>query len=174
MLLRSGRYILFVGLHSVFHPHDFLLTSADGVLKLDVVSRFSGMVLVLVNLPEVLVVIPRAVPTSVVILSVPRGEIFSLPLVSRLHCTVKSAVPLPGCNIVDIYVGDFVHCCGDCCDNEFTAIVSSVSHYFRLSGHLVDFDCMFHGVLRVLIEESTFTILYDSLSAVYSFSAQMG
>ena len=46
--------------------HDLLFTSAYTVLKLDVVPRFSGMVFVFVDLPEVRVVIPRAVPTSVV------------------------------------------------------------------------------------------------------------
>ena len=46
--------------------HDLLLTSTDAVLKLDVVPRFSGMVFVFVNLPETRVVIPRAVPASVV------------------------------------------------------------------------------------------------------------
>ena len=46
--------------------HDLLFTSADAVLELDVVPGFSGMVLVFVNLSEVQVVIPRAVPASVV------------------------------------------------------------------------------------------------------------
>ena len=91
------------------------------------------MVLVYVNRPEVLVVIPRAVPTSAVlervILPVPRREIFSLPLVSRFHCAVESAVSLSGCNVVDVYVGDLIHCGV----YEFTAVVSTVSHDFGLS-----------------------------------------
>ena len=56
--------------------------------------------LVFVNLPEVLIVIPRAVPASVVsegvVLSVPGGEIFSFSLISRFHCAVESAVSLSG------------------------------------------------------------------------------
>ena len=106
------------------------------------------MMLVFVNLPEVWVVVPRAVPTSVVpeqvVLSVPRGEIFSLPLVSRFHCAVESAVPLSGCNVVDVYVGDFVYCG----IYEFTAVVSPAPHDFGLSGFLVNFDCMVHGVMK--------------------------
>ena len=106
------------------------------------------MVLVFVNLPEVLVVIPRAVPTSVVlervILSVPRREIFSLSLVSRFHCAVESAVPLSGCNIVDVYFRDLIYRGV----YEFTAVVSPVPHDFRLSGFLVNFDCMIHGILK--------------------------
>ena len=45
-----------------------------------------------------------------VVLSVPRREIFSLPLVSRFHCAVESAVPLSGCYVVDVYVGDLIYC----------------------------------------------------------------
>ena len=48
-------------------PHDILFTSADGVFKFDVVPRFSCMVFVLVDFSEVLVVIPRAASTSVVL-----------------------------------------------------------------------------------------------------------
>ena len=91
------------------------------------------MMFVFVDLPEVLVVIPRAVPSSAVlervVLPVPRGEIFSLSLVSRFHCAVESAVPLSGCNIVNVYVRDLVYHGV----YEFTAIVSPVSHYFRFS-----------------------------------------
>ena len=106
------------------------------------------MMFVFVNLPEVWVVISRAVPAPAaperVILLVPRGEIFSLPLVSRFHCAVESAVPLSGCNIVDVYVGDLIYCGV----YEFTAVVSSIPHDLRLSGFLVNFDCMVHGVLN--------------------------
>ena len=91
------------------------------------------MVLVFVNLPEVLVVIPRAVATSAVpervVLPVSRGEIFSFSLVSRFHCTVESAVALSGCDVVDVYVGYFVHHG----IYEFTAVISPVSHDFGLS-----------------------------------------
>ena len=106
------------------------------------------MVFVFVNLSEARVVIPRAVPASVVpervVLSVPRREIFSLPLVSRFHCAVESAVPLSGCNVVDVYVGDLIYCGV----YEFTAVVSSVPYDFGLSGFLVNFDCMVHGILK--------------------------
>ena len=72
------------------------------------------MVFVFVNLPEVWVAIARAVPASVVpegvILLVLGGEIFSLPLVSRFHCAVESAVPLSGCYVVDFYVRDLIYC----------------------------------------------------------------
>ena len=106
------------------------------------------MVLVFVNLPEVLVVIPRAVPTSAVpervVLPVPRREIFSLSLVSRFHCAVESAVPLSRCNVVNVYVRYFFHRG----IYEFTAVVSPVSHDFGLSGLLVNFDCMVHGILK--------------------------
>ena len=88
--------------------HDFLFTSANDVLKFDVVPRFSGMVLVFVDLSEVLVVTTRAVPASVfpeqIILSVPRAEIFSLPLVSRLHYAVEPVVTVSGSYVVDVYV----------------------------------------------------------------------
>ena len=40
--------------------HDLFLASTDAVLELDVVPRFSGIVFVFVNLPEVWVVVPRA------------------------------------------------------------------------------------------------------------------
>ena len=78
------RHLICLTFEEIYHvsqcSHDFLFTPADAVLKLDVVSRFSGMMFVFVNLPEVLVVIPRAVPTSVVlervVLLVPRREIF--------------------------------------------------------------------------------------------------
>ena len=106
------------------------------------------MVLVFVNLSEVWVVIPRAVPASVVpervVLPVPRREIFSLPLVSRFHCAVESAVPLSRCNIVDVYVRDLVYCGV----YEFTAVISPISHDFKLSGFLVNFDCMVHSFLK--------------------------
>ena len=127
---------------------DFIFSSADTVLELDVVLRFSGIVFVFVNLPEILVVISRAVPTSIVpeqvILSVPRREIFSLPLVSRFHCAVESAVPLSGCNVVDVYVRDLIYRGV----YEFTAVVSPVPHDFGLSGFLVNFDRMIHGILK--------------------------
>ena len=66
------------------------------------------MVFVFVNLSEVRVVIPRAVPASVVfggvVLLVPGGEIFSFSSISRFHCAVESAVSLSGPNVVDVYV----------------------------------------------------------------------
>ena len=106
------------------------------------------MVPVFVNLPEVLVVVPRTVPTSAVlervILPVPRREIFSLPFVSRFHCAVESAVTLSGCNIIDVYVRYFVHRCF----YELAAVISPVSHDIRLSGLLVTFDCMVHIILK--------------------------
>ena len=106
------------------------------------------MVFVFVNLPEVWVVIPRDTAASVVpervVLSVPRREIFSLPLVSRFHCAVKSAVPLSGCNVVNVYVRDLIYCGV----YEFTAVVSPVPHDFGLSGFLVNFVCMVHGILK--------------------------
>ena len=71
------------------------------------------MVFIFVNLPEVRVVIPRAVPAPVVservILSVPGGEVFSFSLVSRFHCAIEPPVSLSGCNVVDVYVGDLVY-----------------------------------------------------------------
>ena len=106
------------------------------------------MVFVFVNFSEVGVVVSRAVPASVVpervVLLVPGGEIFSLPLVSRFHCAVESAVPLSGCYVVDVYVRDLVYCGV----YEFTAVVSPISHDFGLSGFLVNFDCMVHGILK--------------------------
>ena len=91
------------------------------------------MVFVFVDLPEVWVVIPRAVPASVVsegvVLSVPGGEIFSFSLISRFHCAVKSAVSLSGCNIVDVYVRDLVYCGV----YEFTTVISPIPHDLRLS-----------------------------------------
>ena len=106
------------------------------------------MMFVFVYLSEVLVVIPRAVSTSAVpeqvTLPVPRGEILSLPLVSRFHCAVESTVPLSGCDVVDVNVRYLIHCGV----YEFTAVVSPVSHYFRLSGFPVNFDCMVHGILK--------------------------
>ena len=91
------------------------------------------MVFVFVNLSEVRVVVPRAVPASVVsegvILSVPGGEIFSFPLISRFHCAVESAVSLSGCNVVDVYVRDLIHCGV----YEFTTVVSPIPHDLRLS-----------------------------------------
>ena len=91
------------------------------------------MVFVFVNLPEVLVVIPRAVPASVVsegvILSVPGGEIFSFSLISRFHCAVESAVSLSGCNALDVYVGDLIYCGV----YEFTTVVSPIPHDLGLS-----------------------------------------
>ena len=90
------------------------------------------MVFVLVNLPEVRVVIPRAVQASVVsegvILSVAGGEIFSFSLISRFHCAVESAVSLSGCNVVDVYVRDFIYCGV----YEFTTVVSPIPHDLRL------------------------------------------
>ena len=91
------------------------------------------MVFVFVNLPEVPVVVPRAVPASVVsegvILSVPGGEIFSFSFISRFYCAVESAVSLSGCNVVDVYVGDLVHCGV----YEFTSVVSPIPHDLGLS-----------------------------------------
>ena len=91
---------------------------------------------------------PRDVPTSVVlervILPVSRGEIFSLFLVSGFHCAVEPVISLSECDVVDVFVGDLIHCCV----YEFTAVVSADSHYFRLSGLLVNFDCVVHGVLK--------------------------
>ena len=91
------------------------------------------MVFVFVNLPEVWVVIPRAVPASVfsegVILSVLGGEIFSFSLISGFHSAVESAVTLSGCNIVDVYVRDLVHCGV----YEFTTVVSPIPHDLGLS-----------------------------------------
>ena len=52
--------------HVLESSHDLLFTSADGVLKLDVVPRFSCLIFVIVDFPEILVVTPRAAPTSVV------------------------------------------------------------------------------------------------------------
>ena len=109
------------------------MTSAYTVLKLDVVLRFSGMVFVFVDLPEVWVVIPRAVPNSVVpegvVLSVPGGKIFSFSILSRFHCAVESAVSLSGCNVVDVYVRDLIYCGG----YEFATVVSPIPHDLRLS-----------------------------------------
>ena len=91
------------------------------------------MVFVFVDLPEIHVVIPRAVPASVVsegvILSVPGGEIFSFSLISMFHCAVESAVPLSGCNVVDVYVGDLIYCGV----HEFTTVVSPIPHDLGLS-----------------------------------------
>ena len=88
---------------------------------------------VFVNLSKVLVVISRAVLASVVsegvILSVLGGEVFSFPLVPRFHCAVGPAVSLSGCNIVDVYVRDFVYCGV----YDFGAVVSPISHDFGLS-----------------------------------------
>ena len=88
---------------------------------------------VFVDLLEVRVVIPRAVLASVVsegvILLVPGGEIFSFSLISRFHCAVESAVPLSGCNVVDVYVGDLIYCGV----YEFTTVVSPIPHDLRLS-----------------------------------------
>ena len=91
------------------------------------------MVFVFVDLPEVCVVIPRAVPAFVVsegvVLSVPGGEIFSFSLVSRFHCAVESAVPLSGCNVVDVYVRNLAYCGV----YEFTTVVSPIPHDLGLS-----------------------------------------
>ena len=91
------------------------------------------MVFVFVNLPKVLVVIPRAVPASIVsegvILLVPWGEIFSFSLISRFHCAVESAVSLSGCNIIDVYVRDLIYCGV----YEFTTVVSPIPHDLGLS-----------------------------------------
>ena len=91
------------------------------------------MVFVFVNNPEIWVVILEAVPASVVpewvALSVPGREIFSILLISRLHCAIESAVPLSGCNIVNVYVRDLVHCGV----YEFATVVSPISHDLGLS-----------------------------------------
>ena len=91
------------------------------------------MVFVFVNLSEVRVVIPRAVPAPVVsegvILLVPGGEIFSFSLISRFHCAVESAVSLSGCNVVDVYVRDLIHCGV----YKFTTVVSLIPHDLGLS-----------------------------------------
>ena len=128
------------------------------------------MVFVFFDLPKVWVVIPRAVPTSVVsegvVLSVPGGEIFSFSLISRFHCAVESAVLLSGCNIVGVYFGDLVYC----------GVYESLLLFLLF---LMTSDCLDSWSIltawsiascRVLIQESTFTILYESLSAVYSGS----
>ena len=103
---------------------------------------------VFVYLSEGRVVIPRAVPASVVpegvVLLVPGGEIFSFSLISRFHCAVESAVSLSGCNIVDVYVRDLVYCGV----YELTTVVSPIPHYLGLSGFLVNFDCMVHSILK--------------------------
>ena len=113
--------------------HDLLFTSAYTVLELDVVPRFSGMMFVFVNLFEVWVVIPKAVPAAVVsegvVLSVPGAEIFSFSLISRFHCAVESAVSLSGCNVVDVYVRDLIYSGV----YEFTTVVSPIPHNLRLS-----------------------------------------
>ena len=84
------------------------------------------MMFVFVNLPEIWIVIPRAVPASVVpeqvILSVSGREVFSFSLVSRFYCAVESAVSLSGCNVVDVYVRDLVYCGV----YEFATVVSSI------------------------------------------------
>ena len=91
------------------------------------------MVFVFFDLPEVRVVIPRAVPASVVsegvVLSVPGGEIFSFSLISRFHCAVESAVSLSGCNVLDVYIRDLVYCGV----YEFTTVVSPIPHDLGLS-----------------------------------------
>ena len=113
--------------------HDLLFASAYTVLELDAVPRFSGMVFVFVNLPKVLVVIPRAFPASVVsegvVLSVPWVEIFSFSLISGFHCAVESAVSLSGCNIVDVYVRDVIYYGV----YEFTTVISPIPHDLGLS-----------------------------------------
>ena len=91
------------------------------------------MMSVFVNLSEVLVVVPTAVPASVVservVLSVLGGEVFSFPLVPRFHCAVEPAVSLSGRNVVDVYVGDLVYCGV----YDFGMVVSPISHDFGLS-----------------------------------------
>ena len=107
--------------------------SAYTVLKLNVVPSFSGMVFVFVDLSEVWIVVPRAVPTSVVpervVLSIPGREIFSFFLISRFHCAVESAVTLSGCNIVNVYIGDLIYCGV----YDFATVVSPISHDLGLS-----------------------------------------
>ena len=77
-------YFMCFAFEEIYHVSqcslDLFLTSAYTTFKFDVVFRFSGMVFVFVNLPEVQVVDPGAVPASVVsegvVLLVPGGEIF--------------------------------------------------------------------------------------------------
>ena len=106
------------------------------------------MVLVFVNFPVARNVIPRTVPASVVsegvVLSVLWTEVFSISLVSRFHCAVGPTVSLSGCNVVDVYVGDFVYCGV----YDFAIVVPPISHDLRLSRFLVNFDCMVHGILK--------------------------
>ena len=125
-------YFMCFAFEEIYHVSqcslDLFLTSAYTIFKCDVVPRFSGMVFVFVNLPEVQVVDPGAVPASVVsegvVLLVPGGEIFSFPLISRFHCAVEPAVSLSGCNVVDVYVGDLIYCGV----YEFTTVVSPILH----------------------------------------------
>ena len=56
----------------------------------------------------------------------------------------ESAVTLSRCNIIDVYVRYFVHHGF----YEFAAVISPVSHDFRLSGLLVTFDCMVYIILK--------------------------
>ena len=101
--------------------------------NLMLVPRFFSMMFVFVNLSKVLVVISRAVPSSVVservILSVLGKEVFPFPWVPRFHCAVEPAVSLSGCNVVDVYVGDLIYCGV----YDFGNVVSPISPDFGLS-----------------------------------------
>ena len=69
---------------------------------------------------------------------------FSLPLVTRFHGAVESAVSLSRCNVVDVYVRDLIYCGV----YDFTPVISPGPHDLGLSGFLVNFDCMVHGILK--------------------------
>ena len=114
-----------------------------GILKLDVVPRFSGWVPVFIDPPVVVVVVavfPVPMPwfgVTGVIMLVFRREFLTFSVVARLHGAVESCVTLSGCHVVDVELIYLVHACVCCCVNKRAAGTPPVSEYFSLPNFLV-------------------------------------